>query len=88
MQFSVGDKVVHPRYGPGAITRIERKELTDGVKCYYVIVMSNQGLTLQIPVGRADEVGLRLAMAQSRLPRVLVILQGRPHPLPQDQRRP
>ncbi|RPJ37789.1 MAG: hypothetical protein EHM35_06025 [Planctomycetaceae bacterium] len=87
MQFSVGDKVVHPHYGPGAIARIDIKELMDGPKHYYVIEMSGQGLTVQIPVGKADEVGVRLAMSQSRLPQVLVILRGRPHPLPQDYRQ-
>jgi CarD family transcriptional regulator len=86
MQFSVGDKVVHPRYGPGAIVSIERKELMDGPKNYYVIDMPGRGLTVQIPVGRVDDAGMRLAMAQSRIPQVLIILRGAPHPLPQDYR--
>jgi len=87
MQFSVGDKVVHPRYGPGAITGIERKDLMDGPKYYYIIDMPGQGLTVQVPVGRAHEAGMRLAMSQSRLAQVLVILQRRPHPLSQDYRQ-
>lgn len=86
MQFSVGDKVVHPRYGPGTVAGIESKELMDGPKQYYVIEMAGPGMTVQIPVGRASEVGLRSAMARSRLPQVLIILQRRPHPLPQDYR--
>jgi len=86
MQFSVGDKVVHPHYGPGAIAGIESKELMDGPKHYYVIEMAGQGLTVQVPVGRADEVGLRLAMSRARLPQVLIILQRKPHLLPQDYR--
>ncbi|NLF13977.1 MAG: hypothetical protein GX597_19510 [Anaerolineaceae bacterium] len=84
MKFSVGDKVVHPHYGPGAIASIERKELMDGTKRYYVIDMPDRGLTVQIPVGKADDVGMRMAMPKTDLARVLVILQGRPHPLPQD----
>jgi CarD family transcriptional regulator len=87
MQFSVGDKVVHPRYGPGAIAGIERKELMDGPKHYYIIDMPGQGLTVQIPVGRADEAGMRLAMSHSRLSQVLIILQRRPHLLPEDYRQ-
>lgn len=87
MQFSVGDKVVHPRYGPGAIAGIERKELMDGPKNYYVIDVPTQGLTVQIPVGKAVEAGMRLAMSQSRLSQVLIILQRRPHLLPQDYRQ-
>ncbi len=84
MQFSVGDKVVHPHYGPGSIEGIERKDLMDGPKHYYVIDMPVQGLTMQIPVGKADAAGMRLAISQARLPQVLGILRGRPYPLPQD----
>ncbi|HSJ55073.1 MAG TPA: CarD family transcriptional regulator [Anaerolineae bacterium] len=87
MQFSVGDKVVHPHYGPGAIASIERKELMDGPKRYYVIDMAGRGLTVQIPVGNADQAGMRMAMSASRLPQLLIVLRGRPHPLPQDYRQ-
>jgi len=58
----------------------------DGTKRYYVIEMPGQGLTVHIPVGKADEVGVRLAMSQSRFPRVLSMLHGRPRPLPEDYR--
>ena len=84
MQFSVGDKVVHPHHGPGSIAGIESSELMDGPKRYYVIDIPGQGLTVHIPVGKADEVGVRLAISQSRLPRVLSMLRGKPHPLPED----
>jgi CarD family transcriptional regulator len=84
MQYSVGDKVVHPHHGPGWIASIERRELLDGIKRYYVIEIPGQGLTLYLPVGKADEVGMRLAMSQSRFPRVLSMLRGRPHLLPKD----
>jgi CarD family transcriptional regulator len=86
MPFSVGDKVVHPRHGPGRIAGVERREFMDGPKRYYVIDIPGQGLTVHTPVGRADEVGVRPAISQSRVPRVLSMLGGRPHPLPEDYR--
>jgi CarD family transcriptional regulator len=86
MQFSVGDKVVHPHHGPGWIAGIELRELLDGTKSYYVIEIPGQGLTVHMPVRKADEVGMRLAMSQSRLPRVLSMLRSRPHLLPEDYR--
>jgi CarD family transcriptional regulator len=86
MPFSVGDKVVHPHHGPGSIASIERKDLMDGSKRYYVIEIPGQGLTMHIPVSKADEAGMRLAMSQSRFPRVLSMLRGRPHVLPEDYR--
>ena len=84
MQFSVGDKVVHPHHGPGRIAGIEHRELLDGTKRYYSIEIPGQGLTVHLPVGRADEVGVRLAMSQSRFPRVLSMLRSRPRLLPKD----
>jgi CarD family transcriptional regulator len=86
MQFSVGDKVVHPHHGPGRVVSVERRELMDGPKRYYVIEIPGQGLTVYIPAGKADGAGVRLAMSQSRFPRVLSMLRGRPHQLPEDYR--
>ena len=86
MPFSVGDKVVHPHHGPGWIAGIERRDLLDGTKRYYVIEIAGQGLTVRLPVGSADEMGMRLAMSQSRYPRVLSMLGGRPHLLPENYR--
>jgi CarD family transcriptional regulator len=84
MQFSVGDKVVHPHHGPGSIAGIERRDLLDGAKRYYVIEIPERRLTLHVPVRKADEIGMRLAMSQSRFPRVLGMLRSRPHLLPKD----
>ena len=84
MQFSVGDKVVHPHHGPGRIASVERRELMDGPKRYYAIEIPGQGLTVHIPVGKADEVGVRLAMSESRFPRVLSMLRSRPRLLAED----
>ena len=84
MQFSVGDKVVHPHHGPGRVVLVERKELMDGTKRYYVIDIPGQGLTVQVPVRRAKEVGMRPAMPQARLLKVWTTLRGRPRRLPED----
>jgi CarD family transcriptional regulator len=86
MQFSVGDKVVHPHHGPGWIAGIERRELLDGIKRYYVIEIPAQGLIMHVPVGKVDQVGVRLAVSESRLPRVLRTLGRRPRSLPTDYR--
>lgn len=86
MQFSVGDKVVHPHHGPGWIAGIERREILDGAKRYYVIEIPGPAVTLYVPVGKDGNAGLRLAMSQTRFPRVLSMLGGRPQLLPEDYR--
>jgi CarD family transcriptional regulator len=84
MRFSVGDKVVHPHYGPGWITSVERWESIDGAKSYYVIEVPGRGLTVRIPVRNAREMGVRPAMSPSSLPRVLSTLRSKPRQLPDD----
>ena len=84
MQYSVGDKVVHPHHGPGQVASVDRRELKDGSKRYYVIDIPSQGLLVHVPVGRADQVGVRPAMAESRFPRLLSKLRSEPRKLPKD----
>lgn len=84
MEFSVGDCVVHPHHGPGRIASIERRELLDRAKRYYAIEIPDQGLTVLIPVGKADEVGVRPALLQSRFSQVLLKLGSTPRRLPDD----
>jgi CarD family transcriptional regulator len=63
---------------------VERKELMDGNKRYYVIDIPAQGLTVQVPVRRAHAAGVRPAMPRSRLVKVLSMLGSAPHALPRD----
>ena len=86
MRYAVGDKVVHPHHGPGSITGIEHRDLLDGTKGYYVIEVPGRRLTVHMPVRKADRVGVRPAMSQSRFPRVLSMLRGKPHLLSEDYR--
>lgn len=84
MRYAVGDKVVHPHHGPGSITGIEHRDLLDGTKGYYVIDVPGRRLTVHMPVRKADGVGVRPAMSQSRFPWVLSMLRGKPHLLSED----
>ncbi len=84
MQFSVGDRVVHPHHGPGWITGVERREFLDGKKLYYEIEIPVKDLTVYLPKRAMKEVGVRLAISHARLPRVLARLRSQPHHLPED----
>lgn len=84
MEFSVGDKVVHPRCGFGCVTGLERLDLVDGFERYYMIEIPDQGLTVHVPVRKAVELGVRPVMSQASLSRVLETLRGRPRSLSED----
>lgn len=86
MQYSIGDKVVHPHHGPGQITAIERKEFLDEEQRYYVIDIPIQSLTVYVPRRKADLIGIRPAMSQARLSRVMDTLQSEASLLPDDHK--
>ncbi|MFN2291949.1 MAG: CarD family transcriptional regulator [Anaerolineae bacterium] len=84
MQFSVGDNVVHPNYGPGRIASVTQWEVKEEARAYYVIEIPGQALTVYVPALKADEVGVRPAMSQSRLEQVMRTLRSKPRRLPDD----
>jgi CarD family transcriptional regulator len=86
MQYAVGDKVVHPYHGPGQIIGVERKELIDGAKRYYVIEIPVQDLTVYVPRRTVDQAGVRPAMSRATLSCVIETLEGRPRHLPPDHK--
>lgn len=86
MQFSVGDKVVHPSHGPGEIVGVERKALSDETKRYYVIEIPARELTVYVPWLKADELGVRPAMSGDKRSRMIDVLRTAPEVLPDDYR--
>jgi RNA polymerase-interacting CarD/CdnL/TRCF family regulator len=44
MEFSVGEKVIHPRHGCGQIVGPERLDLVEAFERYYVIKFAEKGL--------------------------------------------
>jgi CarD family transcriptional regulator len=83
-QYSVGDKVMHPHYGPGQIVSVEHRELVQGFEKYYVIQLLANESTLYIPTRQVEEVGLRPVMSQAKLARVLATLRAVPKQLSKD----
>jgi CarD family transcriptional regulator len=84
MQFSVGDQVVHPQYGPGRVVGVEHRELVEGFEHYYVIELFIDKSTLFMPMCKMDELGVRPVMSQAKLRRVLKSLQEVPRRLSKD----
>ena len=82
--YAVGDKVVHPGYGPGVIRDIERRQVIGEAKRYYVIDLQAGGGMLMTPVAGADDVGLRPAISQAAAKRLLKSLTDTPNTLSED----
>jgi CarD family transcriptional regulator len=86
MQFSIGDKVVHPIHGSGLVTGVEHQELVEGFKHYYILTVVDKGLTVFVPMRKVDELGLRPATSRAELAHILDILDGKPQGLPADHK--
>jgi CarD family transcriptional regulator len=84
MQFSIGDKVMHPNHGAGQIMGEEHRELVAGFKHYCVIKILGTGGIAYIPIRKMDELGVRPVMSQIKFTRVLGTLGGVPCLLPKD----
>jgi CarD family transcriptional regulator len=87
MQFSIGDKIVHPYRGPGRVVDVERKEFMEEEKRYYVIEYPAFHMTMHVPVRKSAELGMRPAMSQAKIARVLETLRRKPHRLPEDYKK-
>ena len=68
--FDVGDKVVHPTHGAGLVTGIKEQDLLEQYHRYYVIDLAVDHRTLMIPVGKAEEIGLRSISREAVLSKV------------------
>jgi CarD family transcriptional regulator len=84
--YAIGDKVVHPGYGPGVIKSIERRQVIGEEKDYYIIEILTGDATLMTPVAQADNVGLRPAMGNASLKRLFELLSESPDTLSEDFR--
>ena len=81
--FEVGDNVVHPVYGAGTITRIE-KRLEGGRDVAYYVIPTEPGTTnLLVPADSARDLGLREVIAAAQVEGILDVLKSDPKPPPE-----
>ena len=82
--YNVGDAVYHPTSGAGIITKLERMPaIKKGLRFYRIRMVQRHHTVLRIPISKAEELGLRLALAQEEVGQVLDILSAQPEELPQ-----
>ncbi len=82
--FDIGDKVIHPAYGAGTVLEINEKRIGEQQRTYYVIQLLTQAGTLMVPVGRAEDLGLRAPVEEPD--HVLTVLTSEPVLLSNDHR--
>jgi CarD family transcriptional regulator len=77
MSFKVGDLAVYPAQGIGMVQAIETKSFSGGKKeSFYVLRILDTGVTIMIPMGNVEQVGLRRIMDSKSVRSIYKILQN------------
>lgn len=87
MRFSIGDKIMHPKFGAGRITGEAHRELVKGFEHYYVINVVGTGATAYVPMRKMDELGVRQVMSRNKLTQVFNTLRSTPRELSTDYKQ-
>lgn len=74
--FKVGDRVVYPMHGAGVIQAIEEKEVLGEKRKYYVLRLAVGDMKVMIPMGNAQNIGLRQVIDNEKVVKVLDILKA------------
>ncbi len=85
--FKVGDAIIHPIRGAGIVERVEERPWRGKSDWYYRIrLMNHHATSLMVPINVAEEIGLRLAIPESKLNQVWRVLSDDPTKLPNDHK--
>jgi RNA polymerase-interacting CarD/CdnL/TRCF family regulator len=85
--LSVGKRVVYPCQGPCLVSSIEKRVINDlPVMFYQLVVLSDGGGKLFVPVDKASAAGIRPLLKKAEVPRLLDQLT-RPAQLADDYRQ-
>ncbi|MDP9163062.1 MAG: CarD family transcriptional regulator [Pseudomonadota bacterium] len=78
LSFDVGDYVVYPKHGVGKVTEIQSTEIAGTSLDLYVLRFEKERMTLRVPVGKADSVGMRKLSSDKTMKDALETLKGKP----------
>lgn len=73
--FDIGDKIVYPMHGVGAIDAIEKKEVLGHKAEFFIIKIVNNGMKVMIPVKNAATVGIRAVISKNEVKKILDLLK-------------
>lgn len=78
--FNIGDKVCYPMHGVGIVESIEERTVLGETAKYYILRFLSGKMTAMVPVGHAENVGLRMVIGEAECTKVIEYLQSTPLP--------
>ena len=82
-RFQVGDKAVYPTHGVASVIDIQHKTVGDQRLEFYHLQVVGSGLKIIVPVGKAEENGMRPVAGNAELDELYALL--RDHEIPCDR---
>jgi CarD family transcriptional regulator len=76
--FDVGDYVVYPKHGVGRVIELLNQEIAGMSLELYVLRFEKERMTLRVPVGKVESVGMRKLSSDKTLKEALDILKTKP----------
>ncbi len=74
--FRIGEKVVYPNHGVGTIEQISTRNLAGAAEKFYLLRINGSTLTVMVPFGNVESVGLRRIIKQTEAERILIYLSN------------
>ncbi len=77
MMFKIGDILVYPAHGVGIVESIDSQDISGFQQSFYVLRIIDNDLTIMVPTGNVDSVGLRKVVSEDKIEKVYTILKER-----------
>ena len=77
MSYDVGDRVVYPHHGAAVVERKEMREAFGSQTEYLVLRMAHGEMTVSVPSGKADDVGVRWPISADEVEDLFEVLRKR-----------
>ena len=74
--YQIGDKVVHPMHGAGVIDSIVQRKVAGKLEDYYLLKLSVGSMTVMIPTGNTQEIGVRPIVSNEEAKKLIQALEN------------
>ena len=84
LMYEVGDKVVYPHHGAGAVIKKEKRDVLGQKREYLTIQILHNDMTVMVPVDSANGAGLRKAIGKTDVSDVIAVLRREKTQMPKN----
>jgi CarD family transcriptional regulator len=84
LRYKKNQQIVYPLQGVGKVVSIEERPFRATRLLYYIIYLEVSDMTVMVPVGRADELGIRPIVDKRQAQKALRLISEDYEPIPAD----